>query len=307
MFGIILINECDRHPHRLVPVARDVGGLGDFDRVVVVVLRVGFGRIPLPEEQLLVAFREVEVGEPADVAHAPPLLPVRVDPEVRRLRFVVVGHLEPEVARLVTEPDPVRLDKRKDFAIGDGVHVANDEEALAVFHQEGHVLAEKRERRVRHDDVGLVEERNAFGRAEVAVTREPRQHVLPVADEPFNVGKVDAPVLVLVPHLGDDDLVGLMPTRSVRAPPRLHDRPVPEEVELCADDGGGRVAGRRQALQTQYIEVHREVLEEIALVGVVAVAQDARAPEVGSVVLQLVLDERKVRVELVLLVLRGIV
>ena len=253
------------------------------------------------------ALGEVEVGEPADVAHAPPLLAGRVDLEVRRLRLVVVGDLEPEVAGLVAEPDLVRLDEREDLAVGDGVHVADDEEPLGVRGQEGHVFAEERERRVRHDDVGLVEERDALRRAEVAVALEAREDVLPVADEPFDVGEVDAAVAVLVLHLGDDDLVGLAAARGGRAALALGGRVVAEEVELGVDDGGGRVARRGEALQAQRVEVHREILEEAALVGVVAVAEDARAPEVGAVVLQLVLDEAEVGVELVLLVAGGVV
>ena len=76
----------------------------------------------------------------------------------------------------------------------------------------------------------------------------------------------------------------------------------PEQVELGVHDGTCRVARRREALQSERVEAHREVLEEVALVGVVAVAQYALALEVRAVVLQLVLDELKVGVELVLLV-----
>ena len=77
-----------------------------------------------------------------------------------------------------------------------------------MLHQEGHVFAEEGERRIRDDDVGVLEERDAFGGAEVAVALKPSEDVLLVANEPFDVRKVDAPVAVLVRHLGDDDLVG---------------------------------------------------------------------------------------------------
>ena len=63
-----------------------------------------------------------------------------------------------------------------------------------------------------------------------------------------------------------------------------------------------RVACGRKALQAEGVEAHRDVLEEVALVRIVAVAQDALPLEVRAVVLQLVLDELEVGVELVLLV-----
>ena len=54
------------------------------------------------------------------------------------------------------------------------------------------------------------------------------------------------------------------------------------------------------------IEVKSEILEEVAFVRIVAVAQYALSFEVRAIVLQLVLDELEVRVEFVLLVPRRI-
>ena len=88
------------------------------------------------------------------------------------------------------------------------VYIADDEELLAVLDELGDVFAEEGERRVGDDDVGLLEEFDAFGGAEVAVAFKAREHVLVVLDEPFHVGEVDAPVAVRVRHLVDDDLVG---------------------------------------------------------------------------------------------------
>ena len=89
-----------------------------------------------------------------------------------------------------------------------GVQVADDEELLAVLDELCDIFAEEGERRIGDDDVGLLEEFDAFGGAEVAVAFKAREHVLVVFDEPFHVGEVDAPVAVRVRHLVDDDLVG---------------------------------------------------------------------------------------------------
>jgi len=77
-----------------------------------------------------------------------------------------------------------------------------------------------------------------------------------------------------------------------------------EQVELGVNDGTRRIACRRKAFESKRVETHREVLEEVAFVGIVAVAQHALAPEMGAIVLQLVLHKLEVRVELVLLVPR---
>ena len=204
--------------------------------------------------------------------------------------------------RLVAEPHLVVADERKYLAVGDGVHVADDEELLVVLHEEGHVFAEERERRIGDDDIRLVEKRDALGRAEVAVALQLRQYVLLVLDEPFDVGEVDAPVAVHVRHLVDDNLVGLLPSLRSFAVFAAYNLPLSKQVELGVNDGTRRIACRRRAFESKRVETHREVLEEVAFVGIVAVAQHALAPEMGAIVLQLVLDELKVGVELVLLV-----
>ena len=83
------------------------------------------------------------------------------------------------------------------------------------------------------------------------------------------------------------------------------------ERELCAGDGGAVVAGGDELLQAELVEVGGEVLEEVALEGVVAVAVDDLAAEgVGvelEVGLDLFLDVDVLGVELVLLGrLRGV-
>ena len=214
---VVVLHKSNRHTHDPEIITRDVCRLLHIDGIVVVVLRIFLGRIMAEECHFLMTFLDVEIGEPADVPHATPLLPVLVDLEVGRLFFVMLRYLEPEMPRLVAEPHLVVANERKYLAIGDGVHVADDEELLFVFHHQRHVFAEEGERRVRDDDVRLVEERDAFRRAEVAVAFQHRQHVLAVLDEPFHVGEIDAPVAVDVGHLVDDDLVGDLAWRGRRS------------------------------------------------------------------------------------------
>lgn len=84
---------------------------------------------------------------------------------------VVVWDPEPLLAAVVVaEPEPVVLDELEDFAVGDRVLVAEDEELLAMLDELGSVFTEERERRVGDYDVGLLQQGDAFGGAEVAVT-----------------------------------------------------------------------------------------------------------------------------------------
>jgi len=61
------------------------------------------------------------------------------------------------------------------------------------------------------------------------------------------------------------------------------------------------VAGGYEPLQSEVLEVIREVKEEVADARVVAVAEDRFALEMLGVVLEFVFDVRQLRVELVLL------
>ena len=99
---------------------------------------------------------------------------------------------------------------------------------------------------------------------------------------------------------------GLRPVSGVsREQIRLFDF-FAEQVQLHLSKRRCGITGRSKALQFQRVEVHREVLEEVAFPRIVSVAQDALALEVMPVVLEFVLDERRVRAKLVLLVSRRI-
>ena len=74
----------------------------------------------------------------------------------------------------------------------------------------------------------------------------------------------------------------------------------PEQVELGVHDGTCRVARRREALLAEGVEAHREVLEEVALVGVIAITEYYFIAEVLAIVHQFFLDIRELGVKLIL-------
>ena len=109
--------------------------------------------VALDEDKLLVALLDIQVGEPADVAE---LLN-------RAVRLNELLHM------LEAGPQAVVLNEREDFLVGDGVLGADDDEALAFLFQQADVLAEEAEGRVGHHYVGLIQQLQALGAAEVAV------------------------------------------------------------------------------------------------------------------------------------------
>ena len=61
------------------------------------------------------------------------------------------------------------------------------------------------------------------------------------------------------------------------------------------------VAGHDQLLQLQFLEIMREVVKEIADLGIVAIAQDGLVFEIVCVMPQLFLDVGKLRIKLIIL------
>lgn len=236
----------------------------------------------------------VEVGEPVGATHAEVL--DTVDDLLARLGFdlVVVGDPEPlGAAVVVAEPQTVGDDFAEDLAVGDEVLVAEDEELLASFDQQGDKGPDEAPGRVGHHDVGFVQQVEALRTGEVAVALQGGHDVAVVAEQVLDVEQVDRPVVVAVRHLCDLDLVDLADGAGVLQPLDL------EQRELLAGDGRAGVAGGDELLQPEVVEVHGEVLEEVALVGVVAVAEDDLAAQLVAVVAQLGLHVSERRVELV--------
>ena len=120
-----------------------------------------------------------------------------------------------------------------------------------------------------------------------------REGVAVVLEQEAHVREVDRTVAVQVGHGADVDLVGLAPGRVGLA--------VEAKDQFGAPHGRAVVARAEEAAQAEPVEVQGEILEEVALIGVVAVAKDGLPAEVGQVVLQLTFDVGELGVELVFL------
>lgn len=303
-----------RNAHHSVVIARDFFVGAHFDSVVVVVPVVSrFSSQVVTEPQVvchghelqgLVAAAMVKVCVPARGRNASNLLARLWVNVVKALP--VSRHLKkhPDVEVRAAEPQPVVLDKREDVLVSDRIGVPDDQELLAVLHELGDVLAEEGEGRVGDDDVRLFQVRDALGAAEVAagvlfvaMQRDPGGLV--ALEEKLDVGHVRRAVAVLVFHMIEDD--GERPGLLAFAIARVVFR---EQGEL-ARDGRAVVAGGDEPFEAELVEVGGEVLEEVALEGIVAVAVDDLAAEgVGvelEVSLNLFLDVDILGVELVLL------
>ena len=163
-----------------------------------------------------------------------------------------------------SQPQFVALEMWEYLFAGNGTDVSDNQELFLAFEQKFHEVPELRERWIGADDVRLLQERDALLAAEAAALFE---------DAPFGrvgLARVDAADGLLV--------LSLRELKPVLVP----------------------VAGRNELLQSEELEVVAEVEIEVAAFGVVAVAQNRRAPEVSAVVLHLVLDVDELRVELVL-------
>ncbi len=297
LVGVVLVEEGDGDAHDAVVVAGNRVGEGHLDGVVVVVPVVSRLALDLfmlaelqvvrhgHEGQLLVAAAMVKVGEP-DCGNVDKLHPIYY--------FLVFPHIvcdEPHAARERSCPHPqvVVLNQREDFFVGDCVLVCDDQEFLAMLHELGDVLAKEGEGRVGDDDVRLLQVRDALGAAEVApgvlfvaVQRDPGGLV--ALEEKLDVGHGRRAVAVLVLHLIEDD--GERPGLLAFAIPLVVFR---EQGELTRD-GRAIVAGGDEPFEAELVEVGSEILEEVALEGVVAVAVDDLATEGVGVELQVGLD-----------------
>ena len=168
-----------------------------------------------------------------------------------------------------------------------------------MLHELCNVLSEKGEGWVGDHDVRLFEQLDALGAAEVAASREACAGVRVLLQEELDVFDAGRAVSVDILHFLDldGDRLGLLALAIALV--------VLTERELCAGDWGAVVAGGDELFQAELVEVGGEVLEEIALERVVAVAVDDLAAEgVGvelEVGLDLFLDVDVLGVELVLL------
>jgi len=161
------------------------------------------------------------------------------------------------------------------------------------------VFAEEGEGRVGDDDVCLLQKVDALETAEVAASCEGSAGMGVVLQEELNVFDTGRAISVDILHFLDLDgnCLGLLALAIALV--------VLTERELRAGDWGTIVTGSNELFEAELVEVGGEVLEEVALEGVVAVAVDDLAAEgVGiefEVGLDLFLDVNVLSVELVLL------
>ena len=236
----------------------------------------------------------VKIGEPTNIAHTSPFLSGSVLPISRIARFIGFRNSKRHIPKTKTKPNFVGAYQRKNLLISNGILVSNNQKLLIIFHQLRHIFPKERERRVGHDNVRLAQQFNALLRTKVA-RLQLRQHVLVVFDEDFHVGHIHCAVAIHVLHLRDDQFVG----NAFRF--FLLFLPLGEQREFAALDGRAVVARANQFFQSELIETRGEVFEEIAFVGVIAVAKHGFAAEVLPIVLQLAFDVLQLRVELILL------
>ena len=255
--------------------------------------------------QLFMASAVVEIREPTYVP--------KLD-QPRTLVVDAVGELPHHIRRDAeiriplgktrSNPHLVLFDEREDLLVGDRVLVADNQELLPVLHELRYVLTEQRERRVGDDDVGFLEERDALGAAEVApgvsvVALERFAGGLVALEEYLDVGHVRRAVAVLVLDVVEDDgqRLGLLPLAVALV--------VFRKQRHLSRNGRSVVAGGDELLHAELVEVGGEVLEEVALEGVIAVAVDDLVVEGIRIELEvsfdLVLDVDVLGVELVLL------
>ena len=102
------------------------------------------------------AFLNVYISKPADIAHTPPFLPCIVDFKIGFLRLVGIWDFEPEMAAVIAQPEFVLGDKGENLHICDGVHISDDNIFFGVGYEQLHKLPEQGKRRICNDNIGLL-------------------------------------------------------------------------------------------------------------------------------------------------------
>jgi len=216
----------------------------------------------------------IEVCEPAYIAKFDES-GVLVINAFRKLPTAACGNAEVRVpiGESRPKPQPCVFDKREYFLVGNGVLWSNNDEIFTMVYELGYILPKEGEGWVGDDDVRLLEQLDALGAAEVAASRERLSAVGVSLQEKFDILDAGRTISVDILYLLDLDgnrlrLVALATALVVLT-----------ECELCAGDGGAIVAGGDEFFEAELVEVGGEILEEVALEGVVAVAVDNLAAE----------------------------
>ena len=142
---IVLFEERVRHAHQAVPVAGNVRDFPDIDRLEIHVGRVGFRRVALVENQILVPFLDVEIREPRAVAELDKP-GVRIVDAIRKLTNPGFWNLKKSIAgcKAIPQPQSVLHDQGKHVLVVRGVLRTYDDELLVKSHELRHVFAKER-------------------------------------------------------------------------------------------------------------------------------------------------------------------
>ena len=216
----------------------------------------------------------IEVCQPTNAFYPDEAFAVLVNPASCRIQWIMIRHPELAIATVdaYAQPKAVFHHKRENLFCRQGIDIANDEELLLVSHQLRKIFPEEGKRRIGDDDVGLPEEFDAFGRAEVSVAAQ-------FADADFF--GVRNPVAVLVAVI--DEVYGTLAV-------------VPgKQIDVLV-----LVAGGDESFEPEGLELVGEIMEEVGNARIVAVAENGLAPEVVAVVSDFFRDVGELRVELVL-------
>lgn len=199
----------------------------------------------------------------------------------------------PSIEVCSSQPHFIGSDAGKDVFVGNGIHVADDEELLLGLKDPVDKLPKEREGRIGHDEVRLITQATHLLTAEVPIAL----HIAPL-----QVGEVDLAVARDVLREGEDlpphtRLAGVV-LRGIL----LEKRRLIWRTETLALRG---VAGADELAESQLAEALRKVAGKLAPLRVIA-RQEHRlvAEEVGVVIdvrLQLTLYVRVLSVKLIVL------
>ena len=88
LIWIILAHKGNWNAHVSIPVTRYITCLGNINTIKVDITRICIWRVVSKQYHSFVQARDVKICEPADIAHAPPLLSGFVNLKVRCLVFI---------------------------------------------------------------------------------------------------------------------------------------------------------------------------------------------------------------------------
>ena len=219
----------------------------------------------------------VKISKPRDIAELDEARLRIVD----ATRILLLGEsLKIRIAILesISEPDPICFDEIKNLLVRYRIFATDDDELLLVFDQLRDVFPEQGKGWIRNNDICFLQKFDAFLATEVAIVFE-----WMYANPAGGGNSTTRGTFAFVNEIGTACTMMLA-----------------EMIGIAV-----LIAGGDEFLELEVVEFTREVMEKVADLGVIAVAQDSLALEVLLVVLKLLLNVRKLCVEFILLLRLG--